>query len=101
MAFLRRFEGEASVTWDHPILDTVLLSAIVFGTTEDHTLDALCKRLDIDIPADQRHTALGDARVTAQALVKLIPLLNGLGLVTLSDVIAESRKHGRLLKDLN
>lgn len=101
MAFLRRFEGEASVTWDHPILDTVLLSAIVFGTTEDHTLDALCKRLDIGIPADQRHTALGDARVTAQALVKLIPLLNGLGLVTLSDVIAESRKHGRLLKDLN
>ena len=101
MAFLRRAEGGMGVTWDHPVLDTVLLSAIVFGTTETHTLDALCARLDIDVSPDLRHTALGDAQVTAQALVKLIPLLEGKGLCTLSDVIAESKKHSRLLQDLN
>ena len=89
------------VRWDHPVLDTVLLSAIVFGTTEEHTLDALCDRLDITIPPEQRHTALGDAQVTAEALVRLIPLLEGKGLRTLRDVIAESKKHGRLLQDLN
>ncbi|WP_299707216.1 3'-5' exonuclease [uncultured Tateyamaria sp.] len=101
LAFLRRAEGQMGVTWDHPVLDTVLLSAIVFGTTEEHTLDALCDRLEIIIPSEQRHTALGDAQVTAEALVKLIPLLEGKGLRRLSDVIAESKKHGRLLQDLN
>ncbi|MEO0503152.1 MAG: exonuclease domain-containing protein, partial [Pseudomonadota bacterium] len=101
MAFLRRAEAQMGVTWDHPVLDTVLLSAIVFGTNEDHTLDALCDRLGLTIPPDLRHTALGDARVTAQALVTLIPLLEARGLRTLADVIAESKKHGRLLQDLN
>ncbi|WP_299592763.1 3'-5' exonuclease [uncultured Tateyamaria sp.] len=101
LAFLRRAERQMGVTWDHPVLDTVLLSAIVFGTTEEHTLDALCDRLEIMIPPELRHTALGDAQVTAQALVKLIPLLEGKGLHTLSDVIAESKTHGRLLQDLN
>ncbi|WP_299658089.1 PolC-type DNA polymerase III [uncultured Tateyamaria sp.] len=101
IAFLRRVEGQNDISWDHPVLDTVLLSAIVFGTTEEHTLDALCDRLSITIPPALRHTALGDAQVTAQALVKLIPLLEGKGLGTLSDAIAESKKHGRLLQDLN
>lgn len=101
LAFLRRAEGQMGVRWDHPVLDTVLLSAIVFGTTEEHTLDALCDRLGISIPAERRHTALGDAQVTAEALVKLIPLLEGKGLRTLADAIAESKKHGRLLQDLN
>ncbi|GGX71494.1 hypothetical protein GCM10007385_45490 [Tateyamaria omphalii] len=101
LAFLRRAQAQMSVIWDHPVLDTVLLSAIVFGTTEEHSLDALCARLEIIIPSDLRHTALGDAKVTAEALVKLIPLLEGKGLRTLSDVIAESKKHGRLLQDLN
>ncbi|WP_299044709.1 3'-5' exonuclease [uncultured Tateyamaria sp.] len=101
LAFLRRGEDETGVRWDHPVLDTVLLSAIVFGTNEAHSLDALCERLGITIHADLRHTALGDAQATAQALVKLIPLLEGRGLRTLADVIAESKKHGRLLRDLN
>lgn len=101
LAFLRRAAGQMGVTWDHPVLDTVLLSAIVFGTTESHTLDALCARLGISIPPELRHTALGDAQVTAEALVKLIPLLEGKGLRTLADAIAESKKHGRLLQDLN
>ncbi|WP_299693754.1 3'-5' exonuclease [uncultured Tateyamaria sp.] len=101
LAFLRRAEGEMGVVWDHPVLDTVLLSAIVFGTTEVHTLDALCDRLGITIPPEHRHTALGDAQVTAAALVKLMPLLEAKGLRTLRDVISESKKHGRLLQDLN
>ncbi|MBY5935673.1 3'-5' exonuclease [Tateyamaria omphalii] len=101
IAFLRRGAEAMEVDWDHPVLDTVLLSAIVFGTTEEHTLDALCNRLDIVISPERRHTALGDAQVTAEALVRLIPLLEGKGLRTLRDVIAESKKHGRLLQDLN
>lgn len=101
LAFLHRFAAQMDVEWSHPVLDTVLLSAVVFGTTEQHSLDALCNRLSVSIPAELRHTALGDAQATAEALVKLIPLLEGKGLVTFGDVIAETRKHGRLLKDVN
>ena len=101
LAFLHRFATQMNVDWNHPVLDTVLLSAVVFGTTEQHSLDALCDRLSINIPAELRHTALGDAQATAEALVKLIPLLEGKGLVTFGDVVGETKKHGRLLRDMN
>lgn len=101
MAFLRRHAIAMGVTWDHPVLDTVLVSAVVFGASETHTLDALCDRLEITIPEALRHTALGDAQATAEALCKMLPMLQALGLETFGDVIAETRKHGRLLEDLN
>ncbi|MFC6636640.1 3'-5' exonuclease [Sulfitobacter sp. JBTF-M27] len=101
IGLLRRCASDMGVDWSHPVLDTVLLSAAVFGTTEDHSLDALCERLSILIPPDLRHTAIGDAQATAQVLVKLIPLLEGKGLVRFGQVIAETQRHGRLLKDLN
>ena len=101
MGFLHRHEAQMGVKWDHPVLDTVLLSAVVFGITEAHSLDALCARLNITIPDNLRHTALGDARATAEAIVTLIPLLENKGFETFGDVIRETRKHGRLLRDLN
>ncbi len=101
LAFFHRAADRMGVRWDHPVLDTVLLSAVVFGTTEQHSLDALCQRLSITIPPELRHTALGDAQATAEALVRLIPLLQGKGLTTFGDVIAETRRHGRLIRDLN
>lgn len=84
-----------------PVLDTVLLSAVVFGTTAEHSLDALCDRLSITIPAGDRHTAMGDARATAEAVVKLLPLLQGRGIRCLAELLTETRRHGRLLQDLN
>lgn len=101
MAFLRRHAGRMGVTWDHPILDTVLVSAVVFGASETHTLDALCDRLGVTIPPELRHTALGDARATAEVLCRMLPMLEARGLTTFGEVIAETRKHGRLLEDLN
>ncbi len=101
MAFLNRHARICGLTWDHPMLDTVLLSAVLFGDTEGHSLDALCERLDITIPPEHRHTALGDAQATAEALCKMLPILSSRGYTTFGDVIAQTRKHGRLLKDLN
>lgn len=101
MAFLRRHANAAGVDWDHPILDTVLLSAVLFGTSVPHTLDALCERLDISIPSTLRHTALGDAQAAAEALVKMIPMLQARGFDSLGAVLAQTRRHGRLLEDLN
>lgn len=101
MAFLKRHGRICGLDWDHPMLDTVLLSAVLFGDTEQHSLDALCKRLDIEIAPEHRHTALGDAQATAEALCKMLPILSSRGYRTFGEVIEQTRKHGRLLKDLN
>lgn len=101
MEFLRRVEGQLGLTFDMPVLDTVLLSAVVYGQHEVHSLDALSHRLGITIPEEDRHTAIGDTIATADAFLKLVPMLSGRGLDTFGAVLTEVRKHGRLLKDLN
>jgi DNA polymerase-3 subunit epsilon len=99
--FLRRKQAGIGAVFDHPTLDTVLLSAVVFGQGEIHSLDALTHRLGITIPEEARHTAIGDTVATAEAFLKLLPSLKARGLETFGDVLREVRKHGRLLKDLN
>jgi DNA polymerase-3 subunit epsilon len=101
MEFLRRVEGPLGLMFDMPVLDTVLLSAVVYGQHEVHSLDALSHRLGITIPEEDRHTAIGDTIATADAFLKLMPMLAGRGLDTFGAVLTEVRKHGRLLKDLN
>lgn len=101
MAFLRRHAKASDLIWDHPILDTVLLSAVLFGASEEHTLDALCDRLGVTIPTVLRHTALGDAQATAEVLCKMIPMLTSRGITSFGAVIDQTRRHGRLLQDLN
>jgi DNA polymerase-3 subunit epsilon len=101
MAFLRRHEAALGLRFDMPTLDTVLLSAVVFGQHEVHSLDALTHRLGITIPQEARHTAIGDTRATAEAYLRLVAMLQGRGLETFGAVLAEVRRHGRLLADLN
>jgi DNA polymerase III subunit epsilon len=101
MEFLRRHEAAIGARFDNPILDTVLLSAVVFGQHEEHSLDALTHRLSITIPEEARHTAIGDSVATADAFLKLLPMLQGRGLRSFGAVVTELRRHGRLLKDLN
>lgn len=101
MEFLRRHEAAIGARFDHPVLDTVLLSAVVFGQPEPHSLDALSHRLGITIPEDARHTAMGDTVATAEAFLKMMPMLRARGLETFGDVLVEVRRHSRLLKDLN
>jgi DNA polymerase III subunit epsilon len=101
MEFLRRVERQLGLSFDMPVLDTVLLSAVVYGQHEVHSLDALSHRLGITIPEEDRHTAIGDTIATADAFLKLMPMLIGRGLDTFGAVLTEVRKHGRLLKDLN
>lgn len=101
MAFVRRHESDAGCRFDHPILDTVLLSAVLYGEAESHSLDALAHRLGITIAEEARHTAIGDAIATADALLKIIPALKSRQLDTFGAVLSEVRQHRRLLKDLN
>nr|WP_245223841.1 3'-5' exonuclease [Rhizobium halophytocola] len=101
MEFLRRAERQAGVRFDNPILDTVLLSAVVFGQSEAHSLDALAERLGVEIPPEARHTAIGDTMATADVFLKLKSMLQARGDMRFGEVLSEVRRHGRLLRDLN
>jgi len=101
MAFLHRYAPQMGIKWNHPILDTVLLSAILFGSSEEHTLDSLSQRFGVIIPDESRHTALGDAQATAEIFCNMLPILEARGFSTLADVIEECQRHSRLLEDLN
>ncbi len=101
MAFLRRREREIGRRFDQPILDTVLCSAILFGQSAEHTLDALCDRLSITIPEQDRHTAIGDAIGTGDAFRKMIPMLEAAELPNLGALIKAFDRHSRLIEHLN
>lgn len=101
LAFLKRYGAQLGLKFDHPVLDTVLLSAVLFGQSEIHTLDALSERLGVDISAAHRHTAIGDAVATAQVFVACLSMLEGRGFDTFGSVLSEVRKHGRLIEDMN
>ncbi len=83
MAFLKKTQAQAGVTFDQPVLCTVLLSAALYDHAESHTLDALTDRLGVKIPPNMRHTAIGDTVATAEVFVRLMDVLQGQGITTL------------------
>lgn len=86
MRFLKLKEAATGCVFDHPVLDTLLLSSIVHPAEDSHSLEAIAARLGITIGA--RHTALGDALATAEVFARLIPLLARQGVVTLGQARA-------------
>jgi DNA polymerase-3 subunit epsilon len=101
LAFLHRHREEIGAPFDHPVLDTVLLSAAVYGESVPHTLDAIAARLGVTLDAAARHTATGDAVATAEVLLKLIPVLEAQGVATFGEAVTAMRRHQRLLPDQN
>jgi len=90
MRFLETKEQVVGVRFDQPVLDTLLLSYVVHPNQESHKLEAIAERLDV--PVIGRHTALGDAIVTAEVFLKLIPLLAEKGIHTLGQAREASQK---------
>jgi DNA polymerase III subunit epsilon len=81
LRFLELKQSLTGLVFDQPVLDTLLLSAVVHPQQESHRLEALAERFGV--PMLGRHTALGDAMVTAEVFLKLIPLLAERGIHTL------------------
>ncbi|MFO1191382.1 MAG: exonuclease domain-containing protein [Rhodoferax sp.] len=90
MRFLQLKEERTGLRFDQPVLDTLLLSTVVHPHQESHALEAIAQRLGIAVQG--RHTALGDATVTAQVFLKLLPLLADKGIHTLGQARAASRE---------
>ncbi len=83
-------QQRTGVVFDQPVLDTLLLSTLAQENQERHNLDDIAKRFGLTILG--RHTAIGDAMVTAEILVKLIPVLAERGIHTLGQAREASRK---------
>jgi DNA polymerase-3 subunit epsilon len=90
MRFLQLKQEQVGLAFDHPVLDTLLLSALVHPNQDSHRLEALAERFNVTIVG--RHTALGDAMVTAEVFLKLIPLLAEKGIHTLGEAREAAQK---------
>jgi DNA polymerase-3 subunit epsilon len=96
MRFLELKEAATGIRFDRPVLDTFLLSAVLFPNQETHRLEAIAERLGVSVLG--RHTAVGDAIVTAEVFLKMLPLLAEKGIRTLGEAREASEKtyHARI-----
>jgi len=92
MRFLQLASARSGVSFEQPVLDTLLLSALVHpGHPEaEHRLERIAERLGVRVVG--RHTALGDAMVTGEVFLKLVPLLAERGIRTLREAREASMK---------
>jgi DNA polymerase-3 subunit epsilon len=92
MRLLQLAQARTGIAFAQPVLDTLLLSALVHpghGDSE-HRLEEIAARLGVRVVG--RHTALGDAMVTAEVFLKLVPLLAERGIRTLRQAREASQK---------
>jgi DNA polymerase-3 subunit epsilon len=90
MRFFELKEARTGVRLSQPVLDTLLLSALVHPDEEDHSLEAIAARLGVSVLG--RHTALGDAILTGEIFLRQAPLLAAQGLTTLAAVRAAAQR---------
>ncbi|MCX7154906.1 MAG: exonuclease domain-containing protein [Rhodocyclales bacterium] len=90
MRFFQLKEDSLGVRFTQPVLDTLLLSAVIHPNQESHRLESIAERLGINVIG--RHTALGDAYVTGEVFLKMIPLLADMGIVTLQQALDAAQK---------
>jgi DNA polymerase III epsilon subunit family exonuclease len=87
LAFLRPAAFSVGIALPERVLDTLLLSAVLHPADgESHGLDVVAARFGV--PVLGRHTALGDALVTAEVLVRMISQLAAAGIRTYGEAVA-------------
>jgi DNA polymerase-3 subunit epsilon/CBS domain-containing protein len=98
LAVLKREHERAGMRWDMPrTLDTRLLSTLVAPKLPGHSIEQLSEWLGIEIT--DRHTALGDARVTAAILIALVPKLRERNIRTLAEAEAACARLTDMFED--
>lgn len=90
MRFLQIKESKTGIKFTQPVIDTLVISEIVHPHQENHRLETIAKRLGIEVRG--RHTALGDAIVTGEVFVRMLPLLAEKGISTLGQLHEASAK---------
>ncbi|KPF48938.1 hypothetical protein IP87_05195 [beta proteobacterium AAP121] len=90
LRFFQMKEAATGLCFEQPVLDTLLLSAVVHPAQASHRLEAIAERFGVSVQG--RHTALGDALVTAEIFRRMLPLLAQQGIVTLGQARAAAQK---------
>ncbi|MCB0211285.1 MAG: DNA polymerase III subunit epsilon [Anaerolineae bacterium] len=90
MRMLQIKEADLGIKFINPVLDTLLLAAVVHPNQQDQSIEAIAQRLGVNVFG--RHTSLGDAIVTAEIFLKLLPLLAEQGITTLMQARAAAEK---------
>ncbi len=90
MRFLQLKEERTGIRFTQPVLDTLLLSAVVHPNQESHKLDVILERLGVTIGT--RHNALEDALATGEVFLKLVKLLEEKGIVTVRQALEAAEK---------
>ncbi|MBY8966382.1 hypothetical protein KHP57_11780 [Algiphilus sp. NNCM1] len=90
LRFLERQASPLGIHFDQPVLDTLLLSALLYPEKDGHQLESIAARTGVSVVG--RHTALGDAIVTAEIFVRLIPMLEAKGIDTLGEALDACKK---------
>lgn len=83
-------EIESGICFVNPVLDTLLLSAVIHPEEERHGLEDVARRMGIQVLG--RHTALGDAILTGEIFLRMIPLLEERGIYTLQQARAAAEQ---------
>jgi DNA polymerase-3 subunit epsilon len=96
LRFLQMQEANIGILFTQPVLDTLLLSQVVHPHQQQHTLEAIAARLGVTVVG--RHTALGDAIVTGEVFLKMLPLLADKNIHTLKEArdAAQQTYYARL-----
>ncbi|HSV30385.1 MAG TPA: 3'-5' exonuclease, partial [Candidatus Omnitrophota bacterium] len=96
LALLKRAAAEAGLDWPAPPwLDLILLAGALDPEEGDLNLDTMAERAGVNISG--RHTALGDALVTAELWGRMQPVLARQGVRTLGEAIALSRQAKHII----
>lgn len=90
LRMLKEKETESGVCFVNPVLDTLLLSAVIYPEEERHGLEDIAQRMGVQVIG--RHTALGDALLTGEIFLRLIPLLEERGIYTLQQARAAAEQ---------
>ena len=87
LAIVQNEAARLGIDWTPPpAICLRLLSRAVYGTAQSAMLSNLEELAShFNISQDGRHSALGDARITAEVFIQLIPHLNAAGVRTFSE----------------
>jgi DNA polymerase-3 subunit epsilon len=94
LKFLEAGAAACGLRFEQPVIDTLLISAFVDPAEPDHSLDAIALRLGLG--PSGRHSALGDALVTAAILVRQIERLEERGVTRLAELLQATNMAARI-----
>jgi DNA polymerase-3 subunit epsilon len=87
LTILKRAADAVGIEWkERPWLDTALLYSALRPEALHFDLDAVADAVGVQVRG--RHTALGDALITADIYLRLLPLLQQRGIATLGQAMA-------------